>query len=82
MIVLGGLVNERIGYSANMPFGLRAHHQGQPTNITYASVGIMVGKADTAAGFPSGTRFAPYAALRNTTPNPLLVRLGVNYMAS
>jgi hypothetical protein len=81
VIISGGLVNERIGYSANLPFHRRRdHHEGGNSRITYAGVGVMVGEADIAAGFPGGTRFAPYAALRNMTPNPLLVRLGVNYM--
>jgi len=44
-------------------------------------VGIMVGDADAAAGFPVGTRFAPYATLRNTAPDPLTVKLAVNYTA-
>ena len=41
----------------------------------------MLGEAEPAAGFPTGARFAPYATLRNTTPDPLTVRLAVNYMA-
>lgn len=49
--------------------------------FTFASVGLMVGEPDPMMGFPRGTRFVPYLALRNTTPKPLVLIPVLNYMA-
>ncbi len=81
IVATGGLANAREGYSATMPFWSHDAGSSAPTAITYASAGMMVGAADPAAGFPSGTRFEPYAVLRNTTANPLTVSLSLNFMA-
>lgn len=75
--VSGGLENPSEGYSANVPFW--QHEPGGPAKsansvarpLTLAAVGIMAGQPDAAQGFPSGTRFMPYLALRNTTGEPL-----------
>lgn len=80
LLITGGLVDEFKGYSANMPFWVHDQSSSDAIRITYASVGLMVGPPDPSAGFPSGTQFGPYLALRNTTANPLDVGSTLNYM--
>ncbi len=81
VMVTGGLVNEREGYSAAIPF---VFHDNDPSQgaaaITYGSAGLMSGAPDPSMGFPKGTRFAPYAALRNTTTSRLSVSLSLTWM--
>ncbi len=78
----GGLLQEGIGYSADAPFWARnADASSAATAITYASVGIMVGKPHPGMGFPPSLRFTPYAVLRNTTSRPLALSLQMFYMA-
>ncbi len=67
--VTGGIENRQEGYSAVIPFW-QAPMAGMnmPASIaTIAHPGIMVGAADPMMGFPAGTRFLPYLALRNLT---------------
>ncbi|HEX4231077.1 MAG TPA: hypothetical protein VHZ07_20540 [Bryobacteraceae bacterium] len=69
--VTGGLENRQEGYSAMIPFW-QAPMAGMSTSSTPATIahpGIMVGAADPMMGFPAGTRFTPYLALRNLTAN-------------
>jgi hypothetical protein len=77
----GGLVNEGIGYSTDIPFW---DHDLDPASatvpITYASVGLMVGQPQAGMGFPAGVSFTPFAALKNTTAQPLTVTPALNYM--
>jgi hypothetical protein len=93
LYVEGGLLNEAEGYSAAILFWAHggendhAMHDSSgaavsgPTELTYASVGIMVGEPNPMMMFPPGTVFDPYAVLRNTTESPISVRLAVNFMA-
>ena len=77
----GGLVNEGIGYSTDIPFW--SHDLGStsaPIPITSASVGLMVGQPQAGMGFPASVRFTPYAVLKNTTTQPLTVTPTLNYM--
>jgi hypothetical protein len=81
IMATGGLVNEAIGYSTDIPFW--DHDLGStsaPVPVTYASVGLMVGLPQAGMGFPAGVSFTPYAALRNTTAQPLTVTPALNYM--
>ncbi len=78
VLVSGGLENDRQGYSAKMPFWPRS---AGPSDPVYASAGIVLGNADPAAGFPAGTRFSPYAAVRNTTSSALSLTPGLWYMS-
>jgi hypothetical protein len=77
----GGLVNEGIGYSTDIPFW---SHDLDPTSapvpITYACVGFMVGQPQAGMGFPASVRFTPYAVLKNTTAQPITVTPTLNYM--
>jgi hypothetical protein len=79
MIASGGLLNEREGYSANIPFWSHDLGPSPPAPITYASAGLMIGQPDPMMGFPGSTHFTPYAVLRNTTAGPLSVRATLNY---
>jgi len=83
ILVAGGLVNESEGYSANMPFWFHDMSSPSPTNITYASAGLMLGKPDPMMmpGFLKETAFSAYLSLRNTTEKPLDVALQLNYMS-
>jgi hypothetical protein len=45
-----------------------------------SSVGIMVGAADPMMMFPEGTKFAPYAAMRNVSAKEVLVAPSAHYM--
>lgn len=80
--VSGDLVNEREGYSARMPLWDRDTSPAEPKELSYASAGLMIGQPDPMMmpGFPPQTRFTPYLALRNSTANPMVVRVGLNYM--
>lgn len=70
-----GLVNADEGYSATSEFQFIHSMGSAPTShFSFGSVGLMVGAQDPMMGFPSGTRFSAYAALRNTTDQPLVVR--------
>lgn len=81
IIASGGLVNEREGYSANMPFWSHDLGSSSPAPITYASAGLMIGQPDPMMGFPRSVRFTPYATVRNTTANPLSVAARLDYMS-
>ncbi len=67
--VVGGLENRQEGYSAVIPFwqAPMAGMQAPKSGSTIGHPGIMVGAADPMMGFPVGTRFTPYVALRNLT---------------
>jgi hypothetical protein len=81
IMATGGLVNEGIGYSTDIPFWY--HDLGStsaPVPVTYASVGLMVGLPQAGMGFPASLRFTPFAVLENTTAQPLTVTPTLNYM--
>lgn len=80
LTVAGGLENPGEGFSAPVVF--RPSHLGNhsDTLISYASVGMMVGSPDPMMSFPSGTKFTPYAVLRNGDSNPLLVHPELYYL--
>ena len=82
ILVTGALANESEGYSASMPFWFHDMSSSSPTQITYASAGLMLGKPDPMMmrGFPKETAFSVYLSLRNTTEKPLDVALQLNYM--
>jgi hypothetical protein len=73
IIATGGLMNEQEGYSADMKFFSRMAMADAPAVTSYASAGIMVGAPDPAMNFPPGTRFSPYAVLRNSSNDLLQV---------
>ena len=81
LAVSGGLVNERRGYSAGIPFWYHDPDSSAPAAITYASAGVMIGQPDAMMGFPRSTAFTPYTVLRNTTAQSLPVKMTMNYMA-
>jgi hypothetical protein len=49
VIVTDGLMNDKIGYLANLPFWGSAHHRGDRNKITCANVGIIAGDAEHTA---------------------------------
>src|SRR6266851_7032052 len=66
-----------------MPFWFQDMNSSSPTQVTYASAGLMLGKPDPMMmpGFPKETAFSVYLSLRNTTEKPLDVALQLNYMS-
>lgn len=70
------LANAQEGYSATSEF--HPFHvmmaQAPPAEVSYGSVGLMVGAQDPMMGFPHDTRFWPYAALRNASARELNVK--------
>lgn len=75
---VGGLENTREGYSAVIPFWQAPTGPSwAKAPVTVAHPGIMVGTADPAMGFPAGTNFVPYLALRNLTGASVDVSLTV-----
>ena len=83
VLVTGALANESEGYSANIPFWVHDMSSSSPTQITYASAGLMLGRPDPLMmpGFPKETTFSVYLSLRNTTEKPLDVALQLNCMS-
>lgn len=79
IMVSGGLLNPKEGYSANIPFARGRSNQIGP--VTVGSAGIMVGKPDPMMRFPAETTLTPYLILRNTTTKPINLNLRLNYMA-
>lgn len=75
--VTGGLENRQEGYSAVIPFwqAPMAGMSPSATGVTIAHPGIMIGTADSMMGFPAGTTFTPYLALRNLTASAEQVNL-------
>ncbi|HEV2386360.1 MAG TPA: Ig-like domain-containing protein [Candidatus Acidoferrales bacterium] len=83
VVVAGGLMNAREGYSAAIPLAMHdvsASPAPAAAPMSYASVGMLVGKPDPTLGFPDSTRFTPYAFMRNTTGKTLAASLAVHYM--
>jgi hypothetical protein len=80
LAVVGGLLNAKEGYSANIPFAQAMGSEAGP--VTLGSAGIMVGKPDAMMRFPSETTFTSYLVLRNTTARTLPVSLQVSYMST
>jgi len=64
--VVGGLESQA-GYSATMPFWMPPMTSMSASGIVLGHAGVMVGAPDAMMGFPAGTRFTPYLALRNLT---------------
>ena len=79
IMVSGGLLNPKEGYSANIPFARGRSSQIGP--VTVGSAGIMVGKPDPMMRFPAETTLTPYLVLRNTTTKPLNLNLHINSAA-
>ena len=79
IILAGGLENPPEGYSAQIPFTV-LQPGAKPSTVAVSSVGLMVGAPDPMMKFPSGTQFGVYAAFRNTSDRPILVKPVAYYM--
>ncbi|MGH9482163.1 MAG: hypothetical protein ACRD1L_08715 [Terriglobales bacterium] len=62
----------------NLPANFPRPDLRRSQNTTFDSTGIMVGTQAADMHFPAGTSFTPYLVLRNTTSQPLPVRLAAN----
>jgi len=81
VVVAGGLENPREGYSAQIPFVTApSEPNSKASNVSYSSVGLMLGAPDPMMKFPASTQFGIYLALRNTTPRPVLINPTLYYM--
>ena len=83
VMMIAGLENTREGYSATLPPYPEPPAPSATTQlIRYGAAGMMIGNPDPMMGFPLGTRFTPYAALRNLTAKAIAVSPKVYYMAA
>jgi len=81
MIVNGGLEDQAVGYSANLPFARGSVTPSVSTATTIAELGLMAGAADPMMLFPAGTTFTPYSVLRNVSDAPISVTPTLWWMA-
>lgn len=79
IVLAGGLENPSEGYSAQIPFAV-LQSGAKPSTVAVSSVDLMVGAPDPMMKFPSGTQFGVYAAFRNTSDQPILVKPTAYYM--
>jgi hypothetical protein len=73
VIVNGGLEDQAVGYSANLPFTSVAPDETRPVSRRIAEIGMMTGLADPMMKFPADTRFTPYSVVRNVSDRPVSV---------
>lgn len=79
VLAYGGIVDETHGYSAS-PLLWEDHlDSDRPLHQIALSVpGLLLGKADPAMEFPSGTYFKPYALLHNTSGHRISVSVSLS----
>lgn len=80
LVVNGGVENEGVGYSADLPFASRPLQESElppyaklADLTSIAELGLMVGAADPMMNFPANTTFKPYSVLRNISGSPVTV---------
>jgi hypothetical protein len=78
VIVTGFALNERTGFSCNLPFVDRA--TSKTTHL--AGAHVRVGKPDGKEGFPAGTRFNAPLLVVNAGDKPTEARVFVDYTIS
>jgi hypothetical protein len=78
VIAYAGIEDDAVGYSAS-PIMIEDHlDPDRPVHqVTLSAPGLLLGNADPAMLFPSGTYFRPYAYLHNVSANPLQVTLSL-----
>jgi hypothetical protein len=83
ILVYGGIVDETHGYSAS-PIMTEDHlDPNRPThNVALSVPGLLLGNADPAMQFPTGTYFKPYALLHNLSAQALQVSLDLTSQGS
>jgi hypothetical protein len=81
LIVLGGLRDDAIGYSASIGFAPMSSAGTQTSAASYAALGLMAGAADPMLSFPKGTTFDPYTVARNISGQPILITPSLWWMA-
>jgi hypothetical protein len=78
VVAYAGIEDNNVGYSAS-PVLIEDHlDPDRPVHeVTLSAPGLLLGKADPAMHFPSGTYFKPYALLHNVSAKPLQVNLSL-----
>jgi hypothetical protein len=78
VVAYAGIEDDTVGYSAS-PILIEDHLDPErPVHqVTLSAPGLLLGNADPAMLFPSGTYFKPYAYLYNVSTNPLQVSLSL-----
>lgn len=66
LVINGGLQDQAVGYSAEMPIGM-APPLSTSSNAIVAELGLMTGQSDPMMQFPAGIIFTPYTVLRNVS---------------
>ncbi len=73
VIVNGGMEDQSVGYSANIPFTFLVPDPQTGISRRYAQIGFMTGIADPMMQFPAGTVFTRYSSFRNVSDEPISV---------
>jgi len=73
LLVYGGLEDPVTGFSASLPLHFPPATSVKQVSSSYVAVGMMAGEADPMMLFPAGTRFTPYAVVRNISAQVLSV---------
>jgi len=81
LVVNGGLEDQAVGYSTNLPFAQGPVTPSNAAQTTVAELGLMAGAADPMMLFPAGTTFTPYSVLRNVSDAPISVTPTLWWMA-
>lgn len=78
VIAYAGITDETVGFSASLHLYEDHLDPSRPVHqVTLSAPGLLLGKADPAMQFPSGTYFKPYAVLHNLSTQSRQVTLGL-----
>ena len=80
LLITGGLEDQTVGYSANIPFTSSPPAALDSKPLTYAELGLMTGAADPMLSFPAGTTFTPYSLVHNVSDWPISVTPSLYWM--
>ena len=80
LLVYAGLQDPATGFSARLTFHFPPPSSVRSESNTYAAIGMMGGEADPMMRFPAGTRFTPYAVLRDISDTPISVHPTLYWM--
>jgi hypothetical protein len=78
VVTYAGILDETVGYSASPILAEDYLDSERPVHeVTLSAPGLLLGKADPAMQFPTGTYFQPYAVLHNVSAHALQAALSM-----
>jgi hypothetical protein len=80
IFVSGGLQDQSVGYSANIPFISSPPTANDSKPLSFSELGLMTGAADPMLSFPAGTTFTPYSLVHNVSDWPISVTPSLYWM--